>query len=308
MSTAHWLALTQIAGIGGVTARRLLERFGSIESVFEATVEELAGVPRVSERVAREIREAPLGQLEAELWTLCDEGISILTWDDDAYPANLRAAADAPPLLFLRGDVREGDRRAVAIVGTRQPSPAASQIAETLGRELANRGLTVVSGLARGIDTAAHEGALGAGGRTLAVLGSGLRVIHPRENSELAGRIVSQGAVLSELHPGAPPAGRQLMARNRIVTGLSKAVVVVEAGERSGSLDAAKRARKQGRLVYAVDNGSAGTSRLLSEGAEPLPSQDIDYDDLAERLGTLSVSHSQKPVRPAQQQMRLWSE
>ena len=304
MSTLHWLALTQVAGIGGVTVRNLLEQFGDIEAVFEASVEELDAVPRVSERAAEAIRAAPLGQLEAELWHLSDEGIGILTWDDEEYPANLRAAVDSPPLLFLRGDLLEEDEGAVAIVGTRQPSPDGRQIAETLGRELASRGLTVVSGLATGIDTAAHEGALAAGGRTLAVLGSGVRVIHPRENSGLAERIVSQGAVLSELHPGAPPGGRQLMARNRIVTGLSKAAIVVEAGEHSGSLDAAKRARKQGRLVCAVDIGSGGTTKLLHTSALHIPLPDIDFDWLVDRIAGQMVAPPEPPD-PRPQQPRL---
>jgi len=305
MSKVHWLALTQIVGIGGVTARRLLARFGSVEAVFEATVEELDAVPRISKRMARAIKEAPLGRLEAELLSLSNEGIAVLTWDDEDFPANLRAAADAPPLLFVRGSIVPEDERAVAIVGTRQPSAEGLEIAEMLGRELAARGLTVVSGLALGIDTAAHRGALAAGGRTLAVLGSGLRAVHPRSNTGLAERIAAQGAVLSELRPSTSVSARHLMARDRITSGLSRAVIVVEAGERSGSLDTAARARKQGRLILAVDIGSAGTSRLLREGAEPVPARDINFDGLAARI----LAHPVVPVEPSPpipQQMGLW--
>ncbi|MBC8448940.1 MAG: DNA-protecting protein DprA [Chloroflexi bacterium] len=303
MSKVHWLALTQIAGIGGTTARRLLERFGSVEAVFEATIEDLDAVSRVSERMARAIKEAPLGHLEAELLSLDDEDIGVLTWDDEEYPANLRAATDAPPLLFLRGAVVSEDELAVAIVGTRQAGAEGLEIAETLGKELAARGLTVVSGLALGIDSAAHRGALAAGGRTLAVLGSGLRIVHPRSNADLAECIAAQGAVLSELHPSAPPRGQHLMARDRITSGLSRTVIVVEAGERSGSLDTAARARKQGRLVFAVDIGSEGTSRLLREGAERLPTQDINFNALAARIVAHAVIRAESSPPP--QQMSL---
>jgi len=305
MSKVHWLALTQIAGIGGMTARRLLARFGSVEAVFDASIEELDAVPRISERAARAIKAAPLDLLEAELLSLDNEGISVLTWDDEEYPANLRAAADAPPLLFVRGSILPEDERAVAIVGTRQPSGEGLEIAETLGRELAARGLTVVSGLALGIDTAGHRGALAAGGRTLAVLGSGLRAIHPRSNIGLTERIAAQGAVLSELHPDTQVRAQHLRARDRITSGLSRAVIVVEARERSGSLDTAARARKQGRLVFAVDIGSAGTSRLLSEGAERLPTQGIHFDALTARIVAHPIMAAELPLLTPQQ-LRLW--
>lgn len=160
-----------------------------------------------------------------------------------------------------------------------------------MARELARRGLCVVSGLALGIDTAAHVGALEAEeGRTIAVLGSGIRVIHPRENAELAERIAHHGAVVSELMPNAPPRGPQLMARDRLISGLSKAVIVVEAGVQSGSLDTAARARKQERLVYAVP-GSAGTEGLLKSGAKRLDADALDFDALAEEIYNMRAAH-----------------
>jgi len=295
MSTAYWLALTQIAGIGGVTVRKLMDRLGGIEAIFEADVEELVGVPRVSEQAALAIHESDIDRLEMELLNLCDEGIGVLTWDDDDYPVNLRAASDAPPLLFLQGDLLQQDLQAVAIVGTRQPSPEGADIARGLARELASQGFTIISGLALGIDTAAHEGALSCGGRTLAVLGSGLRVIHPRSNIELAERIAADGALLSEVPPNAPPRGHQLMARDRITSGLSKAVIVVEAAERSGSLDTALKARKQKRLVCAVDIGSEGTSKLLATGAVSISTDDIDFDQLADCFTAQSVEFPSQP-------------
>ena len=300
MSTAHWLALTQVAGVGGVTARRLLEQFGSIEAIFEASVAELVSVPRVSDRIAHAIREAPLDLLDAELLQLCEEGIVVLTWDDGAYPANLRATADAPALLFVRGDILPEDENAVAVVGTRQPSPEGLQAAQALARELAWRRLTVVSGLAQGVDTAAHQGALEAGGRTLAVLGSGLRVIHPQSNAQLAGQIVEHGALISELHPSAPPLGRHLMARDRIISGLCRAVIVVEAGVSSGSMDTAAKARAQGRLLLAVDGGSEGTTRLLTEGALPVLTADLDFDALATLIAQHAVAAPDSPASTEQ--------
>jgi DNA processing protein len=212
-----------------------------------------------------------------------DEGIQVLTWDDDEYPDNLRSVGDAPPVLYVRGDVLPGDADAAAIVGSREATAQGLETAESLGYELARRGLTIVSGLALGIDTAAHRGALRARrGRTLAVLGSGLRSIFPRENSELAEDVSARGAVLSELGLGVPASGPALMARDRIVSGLSRVVIVVEAAEKSGSMDTARRALAQSRLLMAVP-GSPGTRLLLAGKAEAL-TEATDLDALAARV------------------------
>ena len=193
----------------------------------------------------------------------------------------------------MRGELQERDTQAVAVVGTREPTPQAARLAEMLGRQLAARGLTIVSGLAVGIDTAAHRGALQAeDGRTLAVLGSGLRAIHPRQNIPLAEEIVQHGAVLSELAPNTRARGANLMARDRIVSGLSVAVIVVEAKEKSGSLDTANKARRQGRLLFAVPD-SPGTDALLAAGAEALQPQAIDCDQLSQRINEYALGNSQ---------------
>jgi DNA processing protein len=284
MSRIHWLAFNSITGVGGVTARRLIERFGSIEAAFAAPDEELLAVPRFTAGMVARLRGIRLEALESELAELADEGLQVLTWDDEGYPANLRQVSDAPPLLFVRGALRSSDADAVAIVGTRQPSPEGAALAGWLARELAWRRLTVVSGLALGIDTAVHCGALAApGGRTLAVPGSGLRTVHPRANAPLAEAIAGRGALLSELRPDTPPSGPGLMARDRIQSGLSRAVIVVEAAERGGSVDTAARARRQGRLLFAVA-GSPGTDLLLAGGAEPLDPETADLDALVERI------------------------
>ena len=284
MSKAHWFALASLSGLGGATAKKLIEQCGDIESVFEATDEQLLAVPRVTETMVDGLRNLHPEKFEDEIYALAQDEIDILTWEDARFPKELRDLKDAPVILFARGALTKSDENAVAIVGTRAPSEASMKLAATVARELALRGLCVVSGLAMGIDTAAHAGALDAeDGRTIAVLGSGIRVIHPRENAELAERIAHHGALLSELMPNTPPRGPQLMARDRIISGLSRAVIVAEASTNSGSLDTAERARKQGRLVYAVP-GSAGTDGLLKGGALRLDEDALDFDALAEAI------------------------
>jgi DNA processing protein len=282
MANSHWLALTTVSGIGGVTARKLIERFGDVESIFEAAPAELMEIPRVTESMAVQILAAPIEQLENELLSLNDEGIDLLTWEDARFPTRLRPLPDAPIVLFIRGALKRTDDNAVAIVGTREPTRSAVEVAHTIGRELAARGLTVISGLALGIDTAGHRGAIETG-RTIAVLGSGIRVIHPKENAALAEEIAGGGAILSELHPNTPPKGQNLMARDRIISGLSRAVIVIEAGEKSGSLDTASKAIKQGRLVYAVP-GSAGTDQLIADGAQRIDPAAIKFDQLVTEM------------------------
>jgi DNA processing protein len=286
----HWLALTSVSGVGGVTARRLVAQFGSVQAVLQGSAEELQQVPRVSADVAARIRALDIEAFEDELAALADAGVEVVTLDDDAYPANLYPLPDSPPLLYVSGNILPDDSLAVAIVGTREPTPAGRSIAEQLAQGLATRGLTVVSGLAVGIDTAAHIGALrSATGRTLAVPGSGLGNIHPRENRPLAQKIADRGAVLSELHPQTPATGPSLMARDRIVSGLGRAVIVVEAQTNSGSLDTAGRARSQGRLLYAVP-GSPGARILISQGALALTSGNDDLDELAQQIKAHDVS------------------
>ena len=287
-----------VPGVGGATSRRLAAHFGGIEAVFDASEDELIAVSRITSEIAVAIREVQLEALENDMESMSDDGIRVVTWDDDDYPMNLRDAADAPALLFASGDILSTDSEAVAIIGTREPSPEAAETAEKLARRLAEAGLTIVSGLAIGIDTCAHKGALTAQeGRTFAIFGSGLRVIHPRSNIELALEIVGRGALLSEYLPGTPPSGPNLMARDRIISGLSKAVIVVEAGVKSGSVDTANRARKQGRAVFAIP-GSPGTDALIAGGAIALDPDNIEPEQLL-----ASSTDTAQPVKP---QLDLW--
>lgn len=286
MSKAQWLALSSIPGVGGATVRKLIDRFGSVDAVFDASDDDLLTVPRITDATLSQLRAVDLNSVESELLDLADEGITAMTWDDPGYPVNLLLIRGAPPVLFIHGILETADEKAVAIVGTRKPSPQATIFAETLGEELAKRGLTVVSGLALGIDSAAHQGALrSAAGRTLAVLGSGLRAIHPRVNIPLAVEIMTRGAVISELLPNTPVRGPNLMARDRLISGLSLAVIVIEADTNSGSLDTASKAKRQGRKLLAVP-GSHGTDTLLEEGAESITPGDIDFDELCHQIST----------------------
>lgn len=303
MTNIRFVALALAPGIGGATLRALIDRFGDIDSVWEASPEALrAASHRVSPQVIAYMRNISLDQVEDGLNSWSDEGISVLTWSDDDYPQHLRDISSAPPILFARGDLLDTDQEAVAIIGTRQASDDRLAEARRIAAELAARGLTVVSGLAMGIDTAAHQGALdAAAGRTLAVLGSGLNRIHPRGNADLADRIAQRGAVLSELQPTMPVQGRHLMARNRIISGLSRAVIVVEAGQDSGTLNTARAAQKQRRLVLALPD-SPGTRILVDEGTEPLHPTDTDWDRLAERI---SAYRAPKPEPSAPSQPSL---
>lgn len=276
----RWVALALCPGIGPKMFRTLLSRFGSASAVFHAEPEELAQVPRLTSRILNELQAISIPALEEELASLSDEAIEIVTLADEHYPANLRALPEAPPVLFVRGEILPQDEQAVAIVGSREASRKAETCAENLAAGFAQKGWTVVSGLALGIDTVAHAATLDARGRTIGVLGSGLRVIHPKSNQRLAEDMARSGAVVSECAPKSPPLGRNLMARDRIISGLARAVIVVEAGEKSGSLDTAKKARKQGRPVFAVDTGSAGTDQLLATGAIAIHPSDFDLDEI----------------------------
>ncbi|MCS6949223.1 MAG: DNA-processing protein DprA [Armatimonadota bacterium] len=251
--------------------RLLLEHYHEPEAIFSASRQELLRLEGMTEAVAARILNAP--ELTPKQWQRWQQAEArLLTWRDDGYPPPLREIEDFPPLLFVRGSLQERDRFAIAIVGTRRPTPYGRSIAERLARELSRYGLTVVSGGARGIDTAAHTGALRAGGRTLAVLGCGIDVAYPADSAALFQRISTQGAVLSEYPPGITPDAWRFPARNRLVSALALGVLVVEAPNDSGALITATHALEQGKPVFAVpgniDTGhSAGCHQLIKDGA-----------------------------------------
>ena len=269
-----WQRLGTAAGIGPVLFRQLVTHFGTPGRVLQASSDELRGLPGIDAKRAGAIRQAARTPLangwQARLRRL---RVTIRTYRDRTYPQRLLSIYDFPPVLYLRGTIRPADELAVAVVGSRQASPYGRRITRRLVAGLSRCGVTVVSGLARGIDTEAHRAALECGGRTIAVLGSGIDVIYPRENRALSERIAGRGAVVSELAPGTTPEPGFFPRRNRIISGLSLGVVIVEARRRSGALITARCAADQGREVYAVPGpvdqpGSLGPHLLIQDGAK----------------------------------------
>lgn len=268
-----WIALTSVEGVGSVAFRNLLSVYGSPRRVFEAALPELEQAAGLNHKTARNIKEfRGWERARAELARAEREGVSIVTCRDPAYPERLRRIYDPPPLLYIKGRL-DAAEIPVAVVGSRNASPYGRYVTERLCRELAQRGVTVVSGLARGIDTCAHRGALAGRGRTIAVMGCGIDVVYPPENRKLHGEIASSGAVVTEFPFGTEPDRPHFPARNRIISGLSLGVLIVEAGEKSGSLITARCALDQNREVFAVPGsidlpGSRGVNRLLRQGAK----------------------------------------
>jgi len=264
-----WVALSLTPGIGTKTLNALLAHFGhDVDAILNADVNMLQEVRGVGPRIAHSIKTIDLEWTERAIARWQKAGVEIVTPRHIHYPLRLRDVDDAPPTLFLCGQWHHSFDNAVAIVGTRQPSIEAIQAATKLAYRLAERGYTIISGLALGIDTVAHTGALAVnGGRTLAVLGCGVLNIYPQSNRELAKRIVASHALLCEVSPQAAPNPASLVARNRIISGLSEAVIIVETDMDGGAMHAARRAHEQGRRVYAVDNDAPGNRMLLANGA-----------------------------------------
>jgi len=281
--------LACLPGIGARLRRRLLERFGSPRAIFAASSTELAAVDGIGRRLAAEIPALSAAPTADGVIALCrKEAVDIVVEGAAGYPPLLSRIDDPPGLLFVRGTIEPCDSLAVAIVGARHATAYGLKLAEQLGGSLARAGYTVVSGLARGIDAAAHRGALAAGGRTLAVLGSGVLNVYPPEHGDLARQVIDSGAAMSELPPLAEPMPGTFPQRNRIVSGLSLGVVVVQAAERSGALITARLAGEQGREVFAVPGAidcrmSRGCHRLIRDGAKLVES----VDDILEELGPL---------------------
>lgn len=269
---AYWVGFNLVKGIGAVRLKTLLDFFGSLEIAWQAPLDAFhqAGLPaKVVEKLQQVRRDVDLERIWEHIEA---QGITVLTWEDSDYPRRLREIEQAPPVLYYRGELLNEDEFAIAIVGTRRVTLYGRQVAEELAVFLAQNGLTVVSGLARGVDAIAHDAVLKAGGRTLAVLGSGVDRIYPPENRQLAERITSQGAVISDYPPGTPPDGINFPPRNRIISGLSLATVIIEAGETSGALITAAFAANQGREVLAVPGNinapqSIGCNLLIQQGA-----------------------------------------
>ncbi|MFN8592363.1 MAG: DNA-processing protein DprA [Thermomicrobiales bacterium] len=306
--TAYWIAVSRVPHIGPARIDRLCRQFGSLRAAWSAPPHEVRAI--LDGRPLAELLEAR-GRIEPEreLERLAAKGIRALFPGHPDYPRLLAETSGRPSVLYLRGQLTAADERAVAIVGTRRATPYGRQVTERIAAELAQAGVTVISGLARGVDGVAHHAALEAGGRTLAVLGSGVDVIYPSEHRQLAERIVEQGAILSEQPPGAKPDAQNFPARNRIVSGMSLGVVVIEAPLRSGALITATFAADQGRDVFAVPGAvfapsSEGTNQLLRDGARLVRDGRDVLDDLG--LGTMEPVPVQRQLLLNEMEQRLF--
>lgn len=280
----QWVALATAGRIGKKTIAHLLEHFDTLEAVFEASINDLMQVPTVGQKTAANLKGIDLEQTKYLIERCQQAGITILTLESEAFPKPLSRLPGAPIVLFCRGDVQHLSKPAVAIVGTRTPTTERVEFAVQLGEQLAILGWAIVSGLALGIDTAGHVGALRGDGTTIAVLGGGLNRLYPRENTGLAKRIEELGVVLSEVAPDVNVSPSGLRARNRITSGLSTAVFVVQANKDSGSLATARLARKQGRAVYAVNGDDEGCQQLIAAGAEAISMTETNWDALHHKL------------------------
>jgi DNA processing protein len=287
----YWVGFSKVSGIGAARLRALLDYFGNLEAAWNARVHDLQQAGLDKRSLGNLVAARSKLDLDLEVERLARAQIQILTWDDAAYPPNLRQIFNAPPVLYVRGDLETRDEWAVAVVGTRRASVYGKEAARLISTGLARAGVTVVSGLARGIDTMAHRACLEAGGRTVGVLGSGLDIIYPHENARLAAEITEQGALISEYTLGTRPEAKNFPPRNRIISGLTLGTVVVEAGRSSGALITADFAAEQGREVFAVPGsifarGSQGTNNLIQQGAKVV----CTISDVLEELNLTMIS------------------
>ncbi len=288
----YWVGFSLIPGIGRVKSSQLENHFGGLEAAWKAAPAELkrAGLDRSSVNAITSWRTKI--SLEAEMEKLDRYGVKVFTWHDPGYPSRLKEIYDYPPLLYVRGSLLPEDEWCLAVVGTRRATVYGRQVTEEIVTDLAQNKITIVSGLARGIDSVAHHSALEAGGRSIAVFASGLDIVYPAENAELARRITQHGALISEYPLGTKPRAENFPRRNRIMSGLSLGVLISEAGETSGATITAHMALEQNREVFAIPGSilsstSSGTNRLIQEGAKLVR----NCTDILEELNLSAVAH-----------------
>jgi len=295
----YWLGFNLVKGIGAVRLRALKDYFCDLEKAWEALPSQLRETGLSARIVDNIISIRSSVNLDEYYKNIQSKGINVVISDEDIYPSRLKEIDQPPPVLYIRGELIEDDYWAVAVVGTRRVTAYGRQVTDELSTYLAQNGITVISGLARGVDAIAHQSAIRAGGRTIAVLGSGVDRVYPPEHRNLSDQIISQGAMLSDYSPGTPPDSSNFPPRNRIISGLSMAVVVVEAAETSGALITASFAGDQGRDVFAVPGNifapqSKGTNHLIQQGAHPL----LSGRDLLDNLNLTRVNE-QRTIRHA---------
>jgi DNA processing protein len=298
----YWVGFSLIPRIGRVKLSQLESHFGNLEKAWRATPSELkrAGLDRGAVNAVTYWQSKI--SLDEEMEKLERYGVKVLTFHDPDYPSRLKEIYDYPPLLYIRGSLLPQDEWCLAVVGTRRATIYGRQVAEEIVTDLARSQITIVSGLAKGIDSIAHHSALEAGGRSIAVFGCGLDVVYPAENAALARDIIQHGAIISEFPLGTRPRADNFPRRNRIMSGLSLGVLVVEADEKSGAMITASRALEQNREVFAIPGSilspaSSGTNRLIQEGAKLVR----DYTDILEELNLTAVAQQMelKEVIPA---------
>ncbi len=281
----YWLGFSLVPEIGPKRLAQLVRAFGDLAAAWRASEGQLRAAGFEGVVLGSILTNRTKLNLDAECERVERAGVRLLILTDDDYPPLLKTLADAPPVLYIRGTLRPADQRALGIVGTRKATTYGRDAAADMARQLARHNVTVVSGLAHGIDAAAHRGALDSGGRTLAVIGCGVDVTYPSDHRALAGQVMEQGALVSEFPMGAPPESRNFPRRNRLISGLSLGVLVVEAPDRSGALITAETAVEQGRDVFAVPGSiynamSAGTNRLIQDGAKLVMTVNDILDEL----------------------------
>jgi DNA processing protein len=292
------VGLNLVPEIGSIRLNILLELFGTPQNLLNAPYEKLISVLGIGEKIAHNITSLKKEDVEKEFQLAQKHNLKIITQDDPEYPENLKKIYDPPIVLYIKGDLLAQDKLSIAIVGSRRASFYGLTAAEKFAYELANLGFTVVSGLAYGIDTQAHKGALRAKGRTLAVLGNGLANIYPAQNKELSEQIAQNGAVISEFPVSTNPLKQNFPRRNRVISGLSLGVLVVEAARNSGALITADFALEQGREVFAlpgkIDSGTSfGTNGLIKQGAKLVS----HIEDIIEELNLGSISNNALPKK-----------
>lgn len=294
---AYWVAFNRVNGIGAARVRALLDEFGSLEAAWNADAWAIARAGLDRRVIESWLETRRLLDLAAEQARLEHLGVQVLTWADDDYPPLLREIPSSPPVLYVRGQLVPADEWAVAVVGTRRMSAYGEAVTRQLVGDLVAAGLTIVSGLALGVDALAHQVALERGGRTIAVLGSGVDQLYPARNRGVATRVMRQGAVVSDYPLGTPPDATNFPPRNRIISGLARGTLIIEAGERSGALITAAFALDQGREVLAVpgsilSRSSRGPNTLIRDGATPV----LEAEDVIRALN-LEMVLPQKEVR-----------
>ncbi len=286
----YWIALSLIDDIGPVISKKLIEIFGEPEKIFNASRDDLLSIEGIGIKRVESIKSFSKWKIAEDIIRETESlGIRIITLNDPQYPEHLKTIPDPPPVIYIKGEPVSNDRYALGIVGTRRPTNYGRYVAERLAEEISLLGITVVSGLARGIDTVSHLSSLKAGSRSIGVFASGLDIIYPPDNKRLVEKIIDNGYVLSEFPPGTPPEKENFPRRNRLISGLSLGVVVIEAPLESGALITAHYAVEQGREVFAVpgninSRNSEGTNNLLKQGAKVVTSVDDIINELSSHL------------------------